>query len=204
MTTETRLRFVVATTNRGKLAEISAVLGPSYDLTHLPKEFRPAPETGVSLEENAKLKATHAARRLDVPALADDTGLEIDALGGEPGVRSARYLGEDTSYQTRIEAILSRLRGVDVSDRRARFRTVAVAAFPDGTLLLESGILEGVIGYQPSGSAGFGYDSVFMPHGCRGRTLAELALEETVRISHRSLAFGRLLRPVATTRRWSV
>lgn len=194
MTTETRLRFVVATTNRGKLAEISAVLGPGYELTHLPEDYRPVPETGVSLEGNAKLKASHAAKRLDMPALADDTGLEIDALSGEPGVRSARYLGEDASYQMRIEAVLSRLRGVALSDRSARFRTVAVAAFPGGELLLESGILEGVIGHRPSGSAGFGYDSVFVPRGCGGRTLAELTLEETVNISHRAQAFGKLSR----------
>src|SRR5206468_2467100 len=130
-------------------------------------------ETGSSLIENARLKALAAMRHTGLPAIADDTGLEVDALGGEPGHRAARFAGPEGDAAANLALLLARLRGTPAERRTARFRTVCVACFPDGGERVGEGVLEGRIVETPRGSAGFGYDPVFEVAGT-GRTLAEL------------------------------
>jgi len=150
-------------------------------------------ERGATLLENARLKAEEAVRRTGLPAIADDTGLEVDALGGDPGVRSARFAGEDADDRANLVRLLDRLRDVPPGRRGARFRTVCVARFPDGSETVGEGVLEGSITLAPRGSGGFGYDPVFEVSGL-GRTLAELEEPDKNAISHRARAAEALAR----------
>lgn len=143
-------------------------------------------ETGSTLRENARLKAQAAVRATGLPAVADDTGLFVDALDGAPGVHSSRYAGEDATYRDNVTRLLESLSEVD--DRSARFRTVAVLLHPDRTERVFEGVLEGEITREPRGEGGFGYDPVFRLDG-RPRTLAEIPLAEKNGISHRADAF---------------
>ena len=144
-------------------------------------------ETGGSFEENARLKATVLARESGLLTLADDSGLEVDALGGEPGPLSARYAGEDATDEDRINYLLAKLKDVPEEKRTARFRCVIAIAAPDGTVELCSGECRGFITTTPRGEYGFGYDPVFyLPE--LGKTMAELPPEEKNRISHRAKA----------------
>ena len=192
----TPLDLVLATFNRGKIRELSALLAaPGRRLRGL-DEFAgalPPAEHGPSLLENARLKADAAVRLTGLPAIADDTGLEVDALDGAPGLRSARFAGEDANDAANVALLLERMRSVAPDRRAARFRTVCVARFPDGSERVGEGILEGAIALAPRGAGGFGYDPVFEVAGM-GLTLAELDQASKNAISHRARAAHALAR----------
>jgi len=149
-------------------------------------------ETGATLEDNARIKARALADAFGVLAVADDTGLHVDALNGAPGVRSARYAGEPSSSANNVRKLLRELEGVYPALRTARFATVALARWPDGRELVGRGEVEGVIAAAPSGDDGFGYDPVFVPLESDGRTFAEMSPSEKHAISHRGRAFRAL------------
>jgi XTP/dITP diphosphohydrolase len=183
------VRFVLATANPDKAAEIAAIL-TDVELLPRPPEVPDVEEDEDTLEGNAFTKAMALVYATGEAAIADDTGLEVDALGGAPGVRSARYAGEHATYADNVAKLLRELDGV--ADRRARFRTAAVAAFPDGGSTLIGGTVAGVIATEPRGGNGFGYDGVFIPDGGDGRTFAEMTPEEKHALSHRGRAFRGL------------
>ena len=185
------MRLVLATANPDKVKEIAGLLGDAgVELVPRPADVGDVDETGDTLEENARLKAAAIAAAAGEPAVADDTGLEVDALGGRPGVYAARYAGEGATYADNVAKLLQELDGA--LDRRARFRTVAIVVWPDGRELLAEGAVEGVIAQAARGGRGFGYDPVFMPEGGGGRTYAEMSLEEKQALSHRGRAFRAL------------
>ncbi|MGH9279808.1 MAG: RdgB/HAM1 family non-canonical purine NTP pyrophosphatase [Acidimicrobiales bacterium] len=179
---------MLATANPDKAREIAGLL--PWEVVPRPAHVGDVDETADTLEGNARLKARAIAAATGEPAVADDTGLEVDALGGRPGVWSARYAGEDATYTDNVAKLLEELAGVD--DRRARFRTVALLAFPDGREVVAEGAVNGVIAEAPRGDAGFGYDPVFIPDGSGGRTYAEMSLDDKQAISHRGRAFRAL------------
>jgi len=182
-------RLVVATKNPDKVREVQAVLAavaPEVDLV-VGGEWPDVAEIGATLEENALIKARVVAAATGMPAVADDTGLEVDALGGAPGVHTARYAGPDGDYAANRAALLEALRGT--ADRRARFRTVVALVVPGEAEVLAEGVLEGRITTTERGSGGFGYDSIF---DVAGRTLAEMSEGEKNRISHRARALQAL------------
>ncbi|HTK32382.1 MAG TPA: RdgB/HAM1 family non-canonical purine NTP pyrophosphatase [Candidatus Saccharimonadaceae bacterium] len=189
------MHYTLATFNRDKLREFKRLFeGSDIELTGIadyPGASVPA-ETGATLLENAELKAKAAVQVSRFASIADDTGLEIDALHGRPGVRTSRYAGPSARDQDNVEAVLEQMKAVPLEKRTARFRTVLVAAFPRGPEIVAEGVLEGRITLEPRGSNGFGYDPVFeLPD--LGRTLAELTLEEKNRLSHRGRAVQRLI-----------
>jgi len=192
----TPLDLVLASFNRGKIRELSALLAaPGRRLRNL-SEFTgalPPAERGTSLLENARLKADAAVRLTGLPAIADDTGLEVDALDGAPGLRSARFAGEDAGDAENVALLLERMRSAAPGRRGARFHTVCVARFPDGSERVGEGILEGAIALAPRGAGGFGYDPVFEVAGM-GLTLAELDEASKNAISHRARAAEALAR----------
>ncbi len=155
-------------------------------------------ETGSTLEENARIKAGALCAATGVPAIADDTGLEVDALDGAPGIYAARYAGPDASYADNVEKMLRELEGVYPALRTARFATVAIACWPDGRELAVRGEVEGVIAAIPSGESGFGYDPVFVPTEGDGRTFAQMTPAEKHAISHRGRAFAKLALALST------
>jgi XTP/dITP diphosphohydrolase len=182
-------RLVVASKNLDKVTEIRQILTeagiPSEVAMDL--DWPEVEETGSTLEENALLKARAVAAATGLPSLADDTGLEVDALGGAPGVETARYAGPGASYAANVERLLADLKKAD--RREARFRTVVALAGPAGWVVTAEGVLEGRIARVPRGSGGFGYDPIFeVDH----RTLAELPAEEKNRLSHRARALRAL------------
>jgi XTP/dITP diphosphohydrolase len=183
-------RLLLATNNRGKIREYKSLLRGIPHKIVTPAEIgitTEVDETGRSFEENARLKATALAAASGLLALADDSGLEVDALGGEPGPLSHRYAGEGATDAERIDYLLSRLRNVPEAKRTALFRCVIAIAQPDGRVELCTGECRGVITGEPRGSHGFGYDPVFyMPE--LGKTMAELVPEEKNKISHRARA----------------
>ena len=182
--------FVLATANAHKAEEIRAVLSPlGVELRDRPEDVPDVEETGTTLEENALLKARAIARATGLAAIADDTGLFVDALDGAPGVRSARYAGEDASYDDNVTRLLRELADVP-APRTARFITVIAVAYPDGKTLCVRGELNGVIAGARHGDQGFGYDPVFVPDEADGRTLAQMGAREKNDVSHR----GRALR----------
>lgn len=188
-------KLVIATFNAHKLREISAILpGLPAALSALADYAgaRPAVEDGLTLEENAVKKALEAARFTGLPALADDTGLEVDALNGAPGVRSARYAGENASQADNSARLLAELAGVPAAKRAARFACVTALASPAGLVKTSRGTLEGRITFSPRGGNGFGYDPLFEV-GAGPRTLAEFSSEEKNAVSHRALALRGLL-----------
>jgi len=183
-------RLVVASKNPDKVTEIEALL----DGTGLANEivrglyWPDVEETGATLEENARLKVRAVVDATGLPVLADDTGLEVRALGGEPGVNSARFAGPTAAYSDNVALMLERMRGW--SDREARFRTVVALGFPDGVEILAEGILEGRICHEPRGAGGFGYDPIFE---VEGKTLAEMTPDEKNSLSHRARAVAALV-----------
>ncbi|MGH8988624.1 MAG: RdgB/HAM1 family non-canonical purine NTP pyrophosphatase [Acidimicrobiales bacterium] len=191
-----RLTLVAATANPDKAAEIREILANvgGVDLLARPQNVPEVEETGDTLEENARLKAVALAVATGVAAVADDTGLEVDALGGAPGVFAARYAGAGARYTDNVAKLLAELAAL--SDRggarRARFRTVALVRFPDGSELWREGAVAGTIADAPRGEGGFGYDPVFVPDESDGRTFAELASSEKHALSHRGRAFRAL------------
>jgi XTP/dITP diphosphohydrolase len=155
-------------------------------------------ETGATLEENARIKASALAAATRMLAIADDTGLEVDALDGAPGIYAARYAGEHATYADNVAKILRELEGVYPTLRTARFATVAIACWPDGRELAVRGEVEGVIAATPSGESGFGYDPVFVPTEGDGRTFAQMTAGEKHAISHRGRAFAKLATALST------
>jgi XTP/dITP diphosphohydrolase len=189
-------RVVLASANPGKLRELGSLLAP-YGLELLSQQalgIGSVEETGTSFLENALLKARHAAAAAQLPALADDSGLEVDALDGRPGVRSARYAGEGASDAANLALLLTELTGVAPARRSARYRCVVawVRTADDPAPLVAQGTWEGHIALQPRGSGGFGYDPAFIPAGGQ-HTAAELSAEEKNRVSHRALATRALV-----------
>jgi XTP/dITP diphosphohydrolase len=189
------LKFVLATANPDKAREIGDVLrdaGVAVELLPRPADAPDVQETGVTLEDNARLKAIALCAATGLPALADDTGLEVDAIGGAPGVRSARFAGETATYADNVDELLAMLVDVPAAERTARFATVALARWPDGREVAAIGVVEGVITRAPRGREGFGYDPVFQPTEGDGRTFAEMSPAEKHRVSHRGRAFRTL------------
>ena len=183
-------KLLLATNNAGKAAELRALLeGCGWELV-TPSELGielDIDENGQSYAENATLKATAYVRASGLTALADDSGLEVDALDGRPGPRSARYAGADRTDAERVAALLSELAGVPDERRTARFRAVIAIATPDGRVETVEGTVEGRIGHEPRGENGFGYDPVFVLPD-RGLTTAELPPDEKHAVSHRGVA----------------
>jgi XTP/dITP diphosphohydrolase len=184
------VKFIVATFNPDKAAELQVLLALAdvelVALADWPGATAPA-ETGATLLENARIKALAAVALTGLPAIADDTGLEVDALRGAPGVHAARYAGPRATYADNVAKLLRELAGVPPERRTARFRTVCFAAWPDGTEMSADGTLQGTITDAPRGTNGFGYDPVFVPRG-ETRTYAELTDAEKNAISHRGRA----------------
>lgn len=190
--------FVLATANPDKAREIEEILSPiGITLLARPTEVPDVVEDGETLEDNALLKARALVDATGRAAIADDTGLFVDALGGAPGVLSARYAGDHATYADNCRKLLAELHGVAMSDRTARFRTVAAVAYPDGSWFVVDGEVEGLIAETESGSNGFGYDPLFMPETGRGRTMAQLSSDEKHALSHRGNAFRALAEALA-------
>ncbi|MBX3302471.1 MAG: XTP/dITP diphosphatase [Nitrospira sp.] len=186
--------IVLATRNPDKRRELGALLGGLGIRIRTVADFPSAPEVeedGTTCEANAIKKAREIARATGVPAVADDTGLEVDALEGRPGVYAARYAGEHATYEDNCRKLLLELAGVPRPKRTARFLTVAAIAFPSGDVHVTQGNLEGLITEQPVGDRGFGYDPVFLVPEF-DRTLAQLTAEEKNRMSHRAKAFAQM------------
>lgn len=185
------LRLVCASNNPDKVAEIQQLLHGVVELLPRPPEVAEVVEDADSLVGNARLKALALVAATGLPAVADDTGLEVAALDGAPGVYSARYAGEGCSYADNRRRLLAELAGVE--DRRAAFRTVALVAWPDGSELVVEGVCPGVITTEEHGDAGFGYDAVFRPDEGGGATFSEMRPDDKNAISHRGRAFRGLL-----------
>ena len=215
------MKIIFATGNKGKLREAAEVLGPDYEIVSpaslgITEEI---PETGSTLQENSLQKAQYLFERTGLPVFADDTGLEVDALGGAPGIYSARYAGPGHDHQANMDKLLKELEQLIPDDggcfprnplgrcaptasrdriaepvsRRARFRTVVTLILADGTPHFFEGTCEGCIATEKRGTGGFGYDPVFLPDAYPGRTLAEVSEEEKNAVSHR----GRAVRAMA-------
>ncbi|MCY3951918.1 MAG: RdgB/HAM1 family non-canonical purine NTP pyrophosphatase [bacterium] len=191
------LAFVAATANPHKLIEMRAALEGVATLLERPAALGDVREDGDTLEANARTKAVAVAGFAGAPALADDTGLEVDALGGAPGVHSARYAGPGAADEANVAKLLEALAGVASPQRTARFRTVVVARWPDGRELVADGVVDGAIATEPRGGRGFGYDPVFVPSPGE-LTFAEMSLEAKGAISHRGRALRELARLLAT------
>ena len=189
-------KLLLATTNRGKINEYRSLLkGLPFQLTTPPEEeiYIDVEEDYDSMEENARHKAITFADASGLIALADDSGLEVDALGGEPGVRSARYAGDDASDSERNEYLLAKINNIPMEKRTARFKCVIAVAVPSGKVEICSGECPGAINYQPKGDNGFGYDPVFYIPDL-DRTMAELTPEIKNKVSHRAQAARKAYR----------
>ena len=189
-------RVILASANRGKLRELEVLLAPlGWELIAQQQlGVPPAVESGATFLENALIKARHASAAAALPALADDSGIEVAALGGRPGVRSARYAGEHASDRENLQKLLQELPGVAPEQRRARYRCVIayVRSATDPRPLIAEGQWEGTLAAVPRGTGGFGYDPIFVPRG-ESRTAAELAPAEKDAVSHRAQALSSLL-----------
>ncbi len=186
------MKVLVGTTNPGKLRETLSILGDVPGIAWLTPTDVPCPEvpeTGTTFEENAILKARSLALATDYPTLAEDSGLEVAALEGRPGVHSAHYAGEARDIMANNKKLLAELSGI--RNRAARFRTVAALSLPDGRVWTAEGTLDGTIAEDPRGQGGFGYDPLFIPTGER-RTLAEMTAAEKNALSHRRRALDGL------------
>ena len=201
------MNLVFATGNKGKLREAREILGPHgievispYDLGLTPEQVD-VEETGSTFEENAIIKVRHLWGLTGMPCFADDSGLVVDALGGAPGIYSARYAsldgsGADHNFASNIDKLLHNLQGV--TDRRARFVCVAALALPESEIITFEGRCEGHIAYEPAGCGGFGYDPVFIADAYPDRTLAEVDEEAKNAISHRGNALAKMLKYLKT------
>lgn len=190
-----RPTLVVATNNAHKLSEIRSIIGRDFHVLGLADIgcHDDIPETADTLAGNAEIKARWVKARYGFECIADDTGLMVDALGGAPGVYSARYAGPGHDARANMARLLEELQGVPYPDRTARFVTVVALTRPDGTVTFFDGTVEGVITMRPSGSDGFGYDPVFAPREAPGLTFAEMTPAAKNAISHR----GRAIRALA-------
>jgi len=183
------LRVVCASANSHKVAEIFDLMGGVLDLVARPIDLGETQETESTLVGNARLKAVAVCRATGLPALADDTGLEVDALNGAPGVLTARFAGVGATDAQNRAKLLNELLG---KPRTARFRTIALLLFTNGREIIAQGVCEGLIAESQRGERGFGYDAVFIPSLGDGRTFAEMSIEEKHLLSHRGLAFRSL------------
>jgi XTP/dITP diphosphohydrolase len=193
--------LVLATRNRNKVIELVALLGDLGIKIRTLDEFPDAPEVvedGDTCEANAVKKARAIAESTGLPAVADDTGLEVDALGGRPGIYAARYAGEDATYEDNCRKLLRELMGVPRERRTARFLTVAAIALPSDEVRVAQGTLDGVIAEEASGTLGFGYDPVFLIPEL-GKTLAQLSVDQKNTISHRAKAFFKMREILSTS-----
>ena len=187
-------KLIFATSNEGKMKEVRSIL-EDLDVEVLSMKEAgiqvDVVEDGTTFEENAAIKATAIQKICGEIVLADDSGLEVDYLNKEPGIYSARYMGEDTSYRIKNKSLIDRLEGVEGEDRSARFVCAIAAAFPDGSVEITRGTIEGQIGYEEKGENGFGYDPIFYvpEYGC---TTAELTLEQKNETSHRGKALRKM------------
>lgn len=183
-------KLIFATGNEDKMKEIRMILGDlDYEILSMKEAGISADivEDGKTFEENAAIKATAISKIANCVVLADDSGLEVDYMDKQPGIMSARWMGEDTSYRIKNAKIIENLEGVPDEKRTARFVCAIAAAFPDGRVVTKRGTIEGIIGYEERGENGFGYDPIFfLPE--RGKTTAELSPEEKNEISHRGNA----------------
>lgn len=185
------MKIVIATGNAGKMKEIKSIFNNSkYEVMSMKEEgiVADVDENGATFEENALIKAREIAKISGNIVLADDSGLEVDALNKEPGIYSARYMGEDTPYSIKNANIIERLEGVEFEKRTARFVCAVAAVYPDGKELVVRETMEGYIGYEEKGANGFGYDPIFYLKEF-DKTSAEISLEEKNEISHRGKAF---------------
>ncbi len=183
--------MVLASANPKKVAELRALLEGQVDLVARPPEVPEVIEDADTFLGNARLKAAALLAATGLASVADDSGLEVDALGGEPGVWSARYAGEGATDEANVEKLLAALADLtDPAQRRARFRCVVVLQRPDGTEVVADGTAEGHIALSPSGKGGFGYDPVFVPDGGDGATFAQLDADAKHAISHRGRALA--------------
>jgi XTP/dITP diphosphohydrolase len=191
---------VLASENPDKIREIAAILGDGFDLVPRPAAVPEVVEDGATLEANARLKAVAICTATGEAAVADDTGFEIDALDGAPGVLAARYAGPDVTYEDNVAKVLHELDRVGAAEfgqRRARFHTVALVRYPDGREVMADGTVEGTVALAPSGSGRFGYDPIFVPDDGDGRTFAAMTPDEKHAISHRGRAFRALARSLS-------
>jgi XTP/dITP diphosphohydrolase len=192
---------VLASANPNKAREIAEILGDRVTLVPRPPEVPDVAEDATTFEGNARLKAVALVAATGLAALADDSGLEVDALGGEPGVSSARYAGDgatDPDNVAKLLRALEALGAVDPAARTARFRAVLVLRRPDGAEVVCDGVVEGTIARAPRGDGGFGYDPVFVPLEGEGRTFAEMDAAAKHAISHRGRALAALVAQMAT------
>ena len=187
------IELVCASANPDKVAEMAEVLEGRAVLLPRPAGMGEVVEDADTLEGNAILKARAVCEHAGAAALADDTGLEVDALGGAPGVWSARYAGPDAGYADNLARLLAEMRDVEPSQRTARFRTVAAVWFPDGASVVAEGVVEGAITAEPRGTGGFGYDPVFAPVEAGGLTFSEMGPAAKNAMSHRARALRALL-----------
>lgn len=185
------MRLVMASANAHKALEIAQIL-TDHEIEPRPDSLGEIVEDQETLEGNARLKASAVCAEAKSPAVADDTGLEVDALSGLPGVRSARFAGDSATDSENLSKLLEDMQHVPNGQRTARFRTVAVVVFPDGREVVAHGVVEGSIAEEPRGTGGFGYDSVFVPDEGGGSTFAEMQAAHKNLISHRGRAFRSL------------
>lgn len=187
------MKVVLATNNPDKARDIIAILdGLGIELLPRPEDVEDVEETGDTLLDNARLKAVALVEATGMSAVADDTGLEVDALDGRPGVYSSRFAGDDATYADNVSKLLRELDGVSAERRTARFRTIALLRRPDGSEVVAHGVVEGAIAIDARGRNGFGYDPVFIPREGDGRTFAEMEPAEKHALSHRGRAFRDL------------
>lgn len=185
------MKIIIATGNAGKMKEIKSIFNNSkYEVVSMKEEgiVADVDENGSTFEENALIKAREIAKLSGNVVLADDSGLEVDYLNKEPGIYSARYMGEDTPYSIKNASLIARLDGVEFEKRTARFVCAVAAVYPDGKELVVRETMEGYIGYEEKGANGFGYDPIFYLKEF-DKTSAEISLEEKNEISHRGKAF---------------
>ncbi|MDL4841704.1 XTP/dITP diphosphatase [Aquibacillus rhizosphaerae] len=188
-------KLIIATKNKGKMKDFKQLFSKYgvevYSLLDLDQTIPDIEETGTTFEENAAIKAETIAKQFQIPVLADDSGLEVEALNGEPGVYSARYAGEAKSDSDNLHKVLEKLKNVTIAEREARFVCVLAVAQPNKHTIYKRGVCEGSIALEPVGENGFGYDPIFYPKGYQ-ITMAQLTSEEKNQISHRGNAIIQL------------
>jgi len=184
------MTILLATKNRHKAEELTKLIGKYAEIQTLPDEFPDIPETGSTLEENARIKARTVYDKFKLPTVADDTGLEVSALNGAPGIYAARYAGEAASYEDNFRKLLKELK--DNSDRSASFITTLCYIDEQGGEHFFRGEIKGIIAFEPRGGNGFGYDPVFIPVDGDGSTFAEMSASDKNTLSHRARAIQQL------------
>ncbi|MGH9946296.1 MAG: RdgB/HAM1 family non-canonical purine NTP pyrophosphatase [Pyrinomonadaceae bacterium] len=189
------MKFILATKNHGKIRELHRLIQiPEIELVGLPDTIKEVDETGATFAENARLKAAGYALQTGMRTIADDSGLEVDALGGAPGIHSARYGGTSLSYDKKIEMLLTEIKSSGDRNRAARFVSHIAVADERGVIVFEAeGICTGVIAAEPKGTNGFGYDPIFIPDGLE-QTFGELPDDVKQNISHRAAAISKIIR----------